>query len=186
MLASVASLDSEQAQHSGDTGLQVAAVLVALFEEAGAVRVVLTRRSAGLRRHGSEVAFPGGMLEPGERPRDAALREAYEEIGLDPGAVEVVAELPVTRTASSASEIVPFVGALGARPQFTPNSSEVERVFDVALGHLASESVYRQEIWGLPGHDGGHRMHLFELEDEMIWGATARILVSLLALISGQ
>ncbi len=163
-----------------------AAVLVPLFEEAGEVRVVLTRRAADLHRHRSEVAFPGGMIDPGEHARHAALREAHEEIGLDPLAVEVLAELPATRTSSSASRITPYVGALSERPLLAPNAAEVERVLDVTLRHLADGGVYRQELWRLPGGNGEQRMDLFELEEDTIWGATARILFNLLSVISGK
>ncbi len=161
-------------------------MLVPLFEEAGEVRVVLTRRAANLHRHRSEVAFPGGMMEPGEDAREAALREAHEEIGLDPLAVEIIAELPAASTSSSASWIAPFVGVLAGRPLLEPNESEVERVIDVALRHLASDGVYTEEVWCLPGEGGEHHMDLFELEEETVWGATARILANLLSVISGK
>ena len=159
-----------------------AAVLCALFEEAGEARVVLTRRSAGLRSHTGEVSFPGGRLEPGEPPACAALREAHEEIGLDPATVEIVGELSPVSTYTSRSSIMPFVGALAGRPSLVPNPAEVEHVLDVALATLTSDSVYRCELWDLPGA-GWREMYLFELEHDVVWGATARMLRELLDLL---
>src|SRR3954454_19434603 len=93
-----------------------AAVLVPLFEEDGETRVILTRRAAHLRSHTGEVSFPGGRLEPGEGALAGALREAHEEIGLDPGEVEVLGQLAPLATVSSGSRITPFVGAVARRP----------------------------------------------------------------------
>jgi 8-oxo-dGTP pyrophosphatase MutT (NUDIX family) len=111
------------------------AVLVALFaDEAspdGEARVLLTRRSKTLRFHQGEVSFPGGRLEAGETPERAALREANEEVGLDPDSVEVVGELSSLLTFSSQTLVTPVVGFLSNRPVLYPSPSEVERVFDV-------------------------------------------------------
>ena len=161
-----------------------AGVLVALFEEAGESRVVLTRRAAHLRRHTGEVAFPGGRLEAGEDALAASLREAQEEIGLDPRSVEVLGSLAPLATVSSESKITPFVGALDHRPRLHANPAEVARVFDVSLAELVSDGVYREERWDLPGVED-RPMHFFELEDETVWGATARILTELLELVTG-
>jgi 8-oxo-dGTP pyrophosphatase MutT (NUDIX family) len=158
-----------------------AAVLCAAFEEQGAARVVLTRRSSLLRSHTGEVSFPGGRLDDGEAPLAAALREATEEVGLDPAAVEILGQLSPCSTLVSRSVITPFVGALQGRPSLQPNPAEVERAFDVALSELTADGVYRAELWGLPG--GWREMHLFELEEDTVWGATARMLRELLDLI---
>lgn len=166
------------------TSTREASVLVPLFEEAGETRVVLTRRAAHLRSHTGEVAFPGGRLEPGEEPEAGALREAHEEVGLDPVEVEIVGSLAPLATVSSGSRITPFVGVLGGRPDLAPNPAEVARVFDVSLAELASDGVYRGERWDMPGLED-RPMHFFELEDETVWGATARILMELLELVVG-
>ncbi|HEX2038361.1 MAG TPA: CoA pyrophosphatase, partial [Acidimicrobiales bacterium] len=126
-----------------------AAVLVALFEEDGEARVVLTRRSPNLRTHTHQVSFPGGRLDTDESPLDAALREASEEVGLDPSVVEILGQLPPLSTLSRNAHITPFVGAIGKRPSLSPNPLEVEHVFDVALADLAA--VYEQERWDFPG-----------------------------------
>lgn len=167
-------------------GAVPAAVLVALFEEDGEARVVLTRRSSRLRSHTGQVSFPGGRLNAGESALDAALREAAEEVGIDPAAVEVVGHLTALSTVSSSTWMTPFVGALAARPVLRPNPAEVERAFDVALAELMADGVYREERWSVDG-EVDHPIHFFELDGELIWGATAHVLYELLrAVTAGQ
>lgn len=160
-----------------------AAVLVPLFEEHGHARVILTRRSGHLRSHTGEVSFPGGRLDPEEEPLAAALREAAEEIALDPDDVEIIGQLEPLATLSSRSGITPFVGVLPARPALRPNPHEVEHVFDVALAELMDVAVYREERWDTPWADD-RPVHFFELPDDTVWGATARILHQLLELVA--
>lgn len=156
-----------------------AAVLCALYEEAGDTWVVLTRRSSRLRSHTGEVAFPGGRLDPGETPVAAALREAHEEVGIDPAAVEVIGRLAPLATMSSRSAITPFVGVLDHRPALRPNPAEVDRAFAVPLSELMAPGVYHEERWAFPG--GGRRaIHFFSLPGETVWGATAKMLRDLL------
>ena len=158
---------------------QPAAVLVPLFEQGDEAQVILTRRSSRLRSHTGEVSFPGGRLDPGEAPLAAALREASEEIGLDPAQVEIVGQLSPLSTMSSRAAISPFVGVLPGPPQLQANPAEVERVFDVSLAELASDGVYHEELWDIPGV-GVRQMNFFELAGDTVWGATARILRELL------
>ena len=160
-----------------------AAVLVPLFEEDGNARVILTRRSDRLRSHTGEVSFPGGRLDPEESPLAAALREAAEEIDLDPDAVDIVGQLEPLATLSSRSGITPFVGVLDHRPTLRPNPAEVEHAFDVALAELMDPAVYREERWDTPWADD-RPVHFFELPDDTVWGATARILHQLLELVA--
>jgi 8-oxo-dGTP pyrophosphatase MutT (NUDIX family) len=163
-------------------GSRPAAVLVPLFEEAAEAHVILTRRSSALRSHTGEVSFPGGRLDGDELPLTAALREAGEEVGLDPAAVEIVGQLSPLSTFSSRSTITPFVGVIGHRPHLHPNPAEVERVFDLSLAELVSDGVYRQELWELPDV-GWREMNFFELTGDTVWGATARMLKELLELV---
>jgi len=163
------------------------AVLVALFEDGGEARVILTRRSAELRTHRGQVSFPGGRLDEGEDAAGAALREAEEEIGLDPTLVRVVGWLHPLYTLN-ATLILPVVGALVERPVAAPNPAEVARVFDVELAELVADGVYRADTWD-PYEQwsatGPQRRELwfFDVEGERVWGATARMLHEL-ALVS--
>ena len=168
------------------------AVLVALFEDDGEARVVLTVRSAHLRSHRGEVAFPGGRLEPGEDADTAALREAGEEVGLDPSAVTLVGHLTAMPTVSSNTLMTPVVATLADRPTLVRGPDEVDRVFDVALADLLEDRIFREEWWsidGRPGADGQvgseFPVWFFEAAGEIIWGATARVLTELLCVALG-
>jgi 8-oxo-dGTP pyrophosphatase MutT (NUDIX family) len=163
-------------------GARNAAVLAPLFEVEGELRVLLTRRAATLRSHQGEIAFPGGRQEPGEDLVTAALREAHEEIGLHPSAVDVIGQLDHLSTYVSRFAIAPYVGALDGRPATTPNPAEIARVFDVTIAELLEPGVHRQELWPLP--DGDRVLSFFELEGETVWGATARMLTQLLTLVT--
>jgi len=154
------------------------AVLVALADGGHGAEVLLTRRSEHLRNHKGEISFPGGRLDPGETPSDAALREANEEVGLDPAEVTVIGELDHLNTVVSRSYIVPIVARLPAPLQLEPASPEVERVLWVPLAELVRPDTYRAERWGAQPTD--RLLHFFELDDETIWGATAHMLVDLL------
>jgi 8-oxo-dGTP pyrophosphatase MutT (NUDIX family) len=171
---------------AGANGLaaRASAVLAPLYEQDGEALVVLTRRTWGLRTHQGEVSFPGGRIEPGESPTDGALREAKEEIDLDPSTVDIVGELDHLTTVSSRSFVVPFVGALPGRPECHPNPHEVEAVLHVPLSELADPAIYREEIWTFP--DGRPRsIHFFELVGDTVWGMTAALLRQLLGMVTG-
>lgn len=158
------------------------AVLLPLFLGAdGEVRVVLTRRSGRLNTHKGEVAFPGGRVDPGETNREAALREAHEEIGLAPMHVEIIGTLEPLTTVVSASRITPFVGIVAALPELIANPTEVARIFDVSLRELIDSACYSEEIWDFA--DGTFPVWFFEVEGDTIWGATARMLRRLLDLL---
>jgi len=167
-----------------------AAVLVPLFEQDGETRVILTVRSDRLRSHRGEVAFPGGRLDPGEEVAEGALREAHEEVGLDPGLVTVVAALTAMPTVSSNTVMTPVVATLEGRPSLVANPDEVDRVFDVALSELVAAHAFHEERWSVPGRrhlsdlaDGEFPVWFFEVAGETVWGATARTLVELLCLV---
>ena len=162
-----------------------AAVLVALFEDGGETHVVLTKRPETMPSHQGEIAFPGGKREPTDASLvAAALREAHEEIGLEPEAVEVVIELDTIATVASAFTISPFVGVLAERPVLKPHPREVVDVFAVPVSELLHPEAYREELWDLWG--AYRPMAFFELPGETVWGATARILSRLLLVITGS
>jgi 8-oxo-dGTP pyrophosphatase MutT (NUDIX family) len=157
---------------------RVSAVLVALFEGDRGVEVLLTRRSMELSSHRGEISFPGGRLDPGETPIETALREASEEVGLDPSAPKVVGELGHLSTIVSQSYIVPVVAVLDERPDLAAQTMEVDRVLWTPLSEFSMPGTYRFEHWGVA--PAAHALHFFELDDETVWGATAFMLVELL------
>jgi 8-oxo-dGTP pyrophosphatase MutT (NUDIX family) len=162
-------------------GSQAAAVLVPLYEENGETWVVLIKRPETMSSHRGEIAFPGGKFEPGVDTdlRATALREAHEEVGLDPDKVEIVAQLDTIGTVASKFTITPFVGFLAVRPTLTASPSEVVRILEVPLAELLDPDVYREERWDT--HTFDFDVHFYDLDDETVWGATARILTSFLS-----
>ncbi|HUR78853.1 MAG TPA: CoA pyrophosphatase [Acidimicrobiales bacterium] len=162
---------------------RAAAVLVALFEEDGETRVLLTRRASHLRSHTHEVSFPGGRLEEGEDAVAAALREAHEEIALDSSQIDIVGTLTPISTLAATSGITPIVGFLPTRPSVEADPNEVEFVFDIALAGLLAESVFDEERWDTPWGDD-RQINFFYLPHDIVWGATARILRELLELVT--
>jgi 8-oxo-dGTP pyrophosphatase MutT (NUDIX family) len=170
---------------------QRSAVLAALFEEEGEAQLVLTRRSMSLRHHRGEIALPGGRCDEAETPTETALREAHEEIGLDPSLVTPVAWLSPIVTFASGSSIWPIVGTLADRPTFVLETAEVDRAFTVSLKDLVAEDAFLEERWRrveprLGADDGGYfPIYFFRVPGEVIWGATARVVAELLALVTG-
>jgi len=170
-----------------DAQLQVAqasarpsAVLIGLFQSAKGVEVILTRRSHQLTNHRGEISFPGGRLDEGETVIAAALRETQEEIGINPSEAQIIAELSAMSTVVSNSHIVPVVARFEQRPEMRPMNSEVDRVFTVPLSELTRSDTYSQEYWKFP--DRELQINFFYLDDETIWGATARMLLQVMNL----
>lgn len=157
------------------------AVLAPLYDGEHGPAVVLTRRAAHLRNHHGEVSFPGGRQEDHDADLVAtALREAHEEIRLEPETVEIVGRLDRLSTFVSQSMIHPFVGVLAVPPLgLVADPGEVEHILYVPLAELLDPEAFHEEIWRFPdGMDRG--LVFFEIEGDTIWGATARMLRQLL------
>ncbi|MGH2721373.1 MAG: NUDIX hydrolase [Actinomycetota bacterium] len=157
-----------------------AAVLIPVVDGPGGPAVVLTRRARGLRAHRGEVSFPGGRVDPGESDREAALREAHEELGIDPGAVDVLGHLRRVHTVVSGYLITPWVGVI-APSQFVPNPAEIAVVIEAPLPVLLAPGTRRDQRFIRKGH-----MRLspaFDVGAHVVWGATGRILDTLLGLL---
>jgi 8-oxo-dGTP pyrophosphatase MutT (NUDIX family) len=168
----------EAARMAGRRGTQ-AAVLLPLYgwpEEPG---LIFTERRADLRRHAGEISFPGGRQDPGDVDLAAtALRETQEEIALDPAAVELTGALPPVSTFVTGYRVHPFVGTVPhpGELDLQPNPTEVETVLTFSLELLREGYEMRRLIRrGVPIHTP-----TYEVEGQLIWGATARILSDLL------
>ena len=157
--------------------LQPAAVLVPLVEREAGLSVILTQRAEGLRAHSGQIAFPGGRADLGELPADTALREAHEEIGLDPAFVRVAGLGDPYDTVTGYS-ITPVVGFV--RPGFTLSlqAAEVADVFEVPFAFLMDPANHEQKTRQF--RDGLHRNYFaISHDDRLIWGVTAGILRAL-------
>jgi 8-oxo-dGTP pyrophosphatase MutT (NUDIX family) len=157
---------------------RASAVLVNLYQGATGVEVVLTKRAAHLKNHKGEISFPGGRVEPDEQVHEAALREAVEEVALPAHDVTLVGELDHLLTIVSNSYIIPIVGILPYQPTLIASADEVDRVLHVPLHELVRTDTYASEVWETPM--GSRNIYMYHLDDETIWGATARVLTQLL------
>jgi 8-oxo-dGTP pyrophosphatase MutT (NUDIX family) len=162
--------------HSG--GTPVAAVLVPLYEdEEGVVRVVLTKRPETMPTHAGHLAFPGGRPDPADRSAaDTALREANEEVGIDPERVTVLGYLEPIHTVEFSLLVVPVVGRLDGVPVLRPSEREVARVLEPPLELFADAAAWTSQIWQ------GRTIWFFEVDGEILWGATAFMMRRLLGL----
>jgi 8-oxo-dGTP pyrophosphatase MutT (NUDIX family) len=157
-----------------------AAVLLPLYGWPDEPGLIFTERRADMRRHAGEISFPGGRRDPDDIDLSAtALREAEEEIGLEPTVVELGEELPPTNTFVTGYRIHPFVGRIPHPRELDlqPNPAEVETVLTFSLDLLRSSYEIRRLVRrGVPIHTP-----TYEIEGRLIWGATARILGDLLS-----
>jgi 8-oxo-dGTP pyrophosphatase MutT (NUDIX family) len=159
-----------------------AAVLAPVYRDAeGRLRLVLILRGPrGV--HGSQIALPGGRREPGDADLLAtALREAQEEIGLDPSWVEPLSPLPIVETATTGYLISPFLGRLRDRPAaWRPQESEVAAVLDVLVDDLTVPEAHGEEVQWFPSWPEPRRMPYYQVGEHRLWGATYRIVHPLL------
>ncbi len=152
-----------------------AAVLIAITDESDP-KVLLTRRSLYLSNHAGEVSFPGGKRDPQDTSNIVvALREAYEETALNPFDVQLIGDLPMQK-ARNGMLVKPVVGLIPPEVKLTPQPSEIDRIFFASLDSLMNapptpyEVRYAHQSLYFPS------MHV---ENEIVWGLTARMLVSL-------
>ncbi len=160
----------------GGVEARPAAVLVPVLAADPEVRLVFTRRADDMSRHPGEVSFPGGLADPGETLRQAALREAEEELGLVEADVEILGTLPAVHTHVTGILISPFVGLLRVDPVLTPNADEIAEVLEVPLRTLVDVG----EVRWLERNGMRFPTQVFEVGGHVIWGATGRIVQSFL------
>lgn len=154
--------------------LRPAAVLLPVWLRPEGAVLILTKRSSHLKHHPGQIAFPGGKVDPTDAsPEAAALREAREEIGLDPSRVETLGTLPVHETVTGFA-VTPFIGVIRGAFTPVPEAGEVEEVFTVPLSHVLTPARFAIERRRWMGE--WRRFYTVPYGPYYIWGATARIL----------
>ncbi len=161
-----------------------AAVLLPIVMRNAGPGLILTRRTEGLRHHGGQISFPGGRIEPGDAsPLAAALREAHEEIGLDPDLTEALGYLDPLATITG-FRVVPVLGILHDVPQLRVDPSEVAEAFEVPLDFVldpANLQEHAREFRGRMRH-----YHVIQWQHYDIWGATASMIANLGRRLRGE
>lgn len=156
------------------TEWKAAAVLIPVIDRGRNASVLFTVRSAGLPNHSSQISFPGGRVEQDDRtPEHTALREAYEEIALEPQKVNLVGTMPVYYTGTGYS-VKPVIGIVPAGLSFKVNTDEVQSIFDVPLSFLMNPANHRRCSRIVNGRK--HSFYAIGYKGHFIWGATAGII----------
>ncbi|MCG6858778.1 MAG: CoA pyrophosphatase [Salaquimonas sp.] len=157
--------------------LRPAAVLMPVFERPEGLSVLLTKRHDQLKSHSGQVAFPGGKIDAEDESAEAAaLREAHEEVGLDPALAEVLGRLPDYYTGSG-YRIAPVLALVDAMASLEANPHEVDYFFEVPFAFLMDKANHRRGS----RHFAGRERHFFEMPygEHYIWGVTAGIIAAL-------
>lgn len=173
---------SDDAEGLSETGIRPAAVLVPLVLH-DAPTVLLTRRAAHLSTHAGQVSFPGGRMEAGETPEAAALREAAEEVGLDPRLPSVAGRLPRHRTGTG-YVITPVVATVEPPIALTADPNEVAEAFEFPLATVLDPAAPRREAAEWKGRL--REYWVWPHGRHHVWGATAAILVNLARALRGD
>lgn len=172
--------EGEMRQMDPPEGVKQSSVLVLLFpNEDEKLELTLTLRSNDID-HGGQISFPGGRAHEEESSVETALREANEEIGLDPGQVKIIGQLSDLYVSHSNNLVTPIVGFTSSRPEFEINPAEVEEVFTVELNSLLHKKNLTVEDWSLRSHT--YKVPYWDVHRVPLWGATAMMLNELLAL----
>lgn len=162
---------------------RIAAALLLLYPGDSGPAVPLTVRASGLTRHAGQISLPGGAMDAGETLAETALREASEEIGVDPARVQVLGELTPVHVLVSGFTLHPVVGVVHERPAFQAAPGEVDEILEVSLEHLQDASRIRR---GTRLREGiAIEYPYFDLLGHQVWGATAMVLGEFITVIAG-
>jgi mutator protein MutT len=155
-------------------------VLLLLFKEDNELKACLIKRTANMKYHAGQIALPGGKIEKGETAEETALRETFEEVGIEPDKITILGKLSEFYVEVSRFQIQPIVGWLQNRPVFKTNRDEVEKVIIFSLKKMKSPfcEVEMNTV------TGRMKVPCIQFENEIIWGATAMILAEFSDLLS--
>lgn len=162
--------------------VQQSSVLLLLFPEGDQIYTCLMKRSSTMRHHPGQISFPGGKVEKEDTSAEmTALREAWEEVGLDPVSIEILGKLSDLYVEVSRFSIQPFIAWADKRPDFSLNSGEVEALIIFPLSDFVTEeTIFETEVQTV---SGSLRIKYYPFNDEIIWGATAMILSELIEIL---
>lgn len=162
-----------------------ASVLIPLIWDDQQWHILLTRRTEAVNSHKGQVSFPGGASENGDgSPEATALREAWEEIGLEPRDVKLLGRLPARPTISNFL-ITPVVGAICWPYNFQLSLLEVSRVFTIPLAWLADPAHWQARPRAMPGGFSEHVIYFEPYDGELLWGISARIMLDFMSVLEG-
>jgi len=171
--------------HTIPEGLRDGAALILVYPVNDVPHVPLTVRGAELRKHTGQVSFPGGAVDENESFEAAALREASEEVGIVPAAVRVLGRLTPLHIPISGYVLHPIVGIVDQRPRFRPAEWEVARILEVPLERFRDPGLVKHERRAreVGGQTFQINVPYFDIDGEMVWGATAMALAEFLEIL---
>ena len=179
------SIESESLQKYRDwiskdklSSMRKAAVLIGLFKKNDEWCFSLIRRPMNEKNHPGQIALPGGAMEKNETLLNTALREAFEEVGINPEDVEIIGQLTPIPVPVSEYLIYPFVGVIDYEPEWVLNEDEVEELLILKMSELISSDNGYTEMWDLRGNKV--EVPIFKVMNETVWGATAAVLSELI------
>lgn len=161
-------------------GQRLSAVLMPFYFKNGEAYLLFTRRSQKVRHHKGQVSFPGGAYDEEDGDlRTTALRETWEEIGVEPEAVEVIAEMDEMVTPSN-FHITPFVGQIPYPYSFRINRDEIDEMIEIPFAHLLNPAHHRAEYMQHPRTQKQVLVHFFDYGEHIVWGVTGHLLYRML------
>jgi 8-oxo-dGTP pyrophosphatase MutT (NUDIX family) len=161
---------------------RIAAVLILQFQREGEGYIVLTRRTHDVATHKGQISLPGGAREPQDATLlETALRETTEELGIPQDKLQVVGRLEPVYTVASNFNIFPFIANMNGLPSYRPEPGEVADVIELPTSVFDQPERFWDEDWVGPGDEPARKVYFFRYGEQVIWGATARILKSYLS-----